>query len=181
VGVTAPGLLFEDVVISGQLPELSYGVITPVHLMRWSAAIENWHRIHYDAEFAVNHDGLPERLINGTFKQHMLTSLVWNWIGSQSWLWKITYRFKGMDVVGDHLAAEGSVIGTERASDYGLVMIEIGIRNARTSEMTTTGQAVAAVRYRSGPPVPYPFVPPGAVAGGTADGPAGRAVEDQPS
>lgn len=160
--VMAPKLLFEDVTVGSQLPVLSYGVITPVHLVRWSAAIENWHRIHYDADFAINHDGLPERLLNGTFKQHMLTSMVWNWIGPQSWLWKITFRFRGMDVVGDRLEAEGSVTGTERVVGYGLVMIDIGIRNARTAELTTTGQAVAVVRYRGGPEVPYPFVPPAA-------------------
>jgi hydroxyacyl-ACP dehydratase HTD2-like protein with hotdog domain len=35
------------------------GTISTAHIMRWSAAVENWHRIHYDHRFATEHDKLP--------------------------------------------------------------------------------------------------------------------------
>ena len=37
--------------------------------MRWSAAMENWHKIHYDLPFATGHDRLPGLLINGSLQQ----------------------------------------------------------------------------------------------------------------
>ena len=70
----AVALSFEDVAVGDELPALVRGPLTSTHVMRWSAAIENWHRIHYDQPFAVGHDGLPGLLINGSFKQHLLVA-----------------------------------------------------------------------------------------------------------
>ena len=43
---------FDDVTVGQEMPPLVIGPMTPTHLFRWSAAIENWHRIHYDDPFA---------------------------------------------------------------------------------------------------------------------------------
>ena len=53
--------------------------MTTLHLMRWSAAIENWHRIHYDRPYAVEHDKLPDVLVSGYWKQQAANAqrLVW--------------------------------------------------------------------------------------------------------
>ena len=52
--------------------DLAIGPLTTAHVMRWSAAIENWHRIHYDQAFAVYHEGLPNVGIQGSWKQSTL-------------------------------------------------------------------------------------------------------------
>jgi len=72
---------FEDVAIGSDIPGLEKGPLTTAHLMRWSAAMENWHKIHYDKPFAMEHDKLPGLLINGSLKQQfvmqMLAILSW--------------------------------------------------------------------------------------------------------
>ncbi len=50
---------FEDVHEGMELPKYIYSP-TPTHLFRWSAAIENFHRIHYDLDFGLNHDKNPQ-------------------------------------------------------------------------------------------------------------------------
>ena len=57
------------------------GPITPSHLVRWAAAMENWHRIHFDWRYATAHDGLPDVVVNGSWKQHVLLQLVTDWAG----------------------------------------------------------------------------------------------------
>ena len=47
---------FEDFEVGTALPLLEKGPLTSAHLMRWSAAMENWHKIHYDKPFAVESD-----------------------------------------------------------------------------------------------------------------------------
>ena len=69
-------LYFEDVSIGDEVTPLVKGPMSPLHLMRWSAAIENWHRIHYDETFSKEHDGLPERRVNGSWKQHVLVQMM---------------------------------------------------------------------------------------------------------
>src|SRR3546814_5839823 len=79
---------FEDVSAGFELPILRKGPLTSVHLMRWSAAMENWHRIHYDQAFAIDHDKLPGILINGSLKQQFVMQSLADWAGTHGWVWK---------------------------------------------------------------------------------------------
>ena len=57
-------IYYEDVNEGDELPKYVYKP-TPTHLFRWSAAIENFHRIHYDLDFGLNHDRNPSILVHG--------------------------------------------------------------------------------------------------------------------
>ena len=154
-----PSPLFDAVPIGLELPMLEKGPLGPVHLMRWSAAMENWHKIHYDTPFAVNHDKLPGVLLNGSFKQQWLAQLLKDWVGLNGWVWKLNYQFRAMNLVGETLTIWGKVTARRDTPDYGLVELDIGIVNDQGKE-STPGKATVAVPYRNGKPVPYPFVSP---------------------
>lgn len=152
-------LYFEDVAIGLDIPGLEKGPMTTAHLMRWSAAMENWHKIHYDKPFAMNHDKLPDLLINGSLKQQFLMQLLADWAGPGGWVWKAGFQFRAMNLVNETLHIWGRVTGTREAQEFGLIDIELGIQNDREKE-STPGTAVVALPYRYGKPLPYPFVPP---------------------
>lgn len=151
------GLTFEAVAVGDVLPELVRGPLSTTHVMRWSAAIENWHRIHYDQPFAVGHDGLPGLLLNGSYKQHLLVGLMRGWLEPSGWLARIAMSFRGMDLVGDTLSAWGRVSETAERDGLGIVVCEIGIRNQRDADSTTTGTATGVLPLRGRGAVPYPF------------------------
>ena len=159
MGVMGETPWFEDVPLGWALPLLEKGPLTVMHLMRWSAAMENWHRIHYDREFAVGHDGLPGLLVNGSLKQQFIVQLLKDWAGADGWVWKVGFQFRAMSLVGETLRVWASVAGKHEADGYGLVDLELGIVNGQGVE-STPGTAVVALPYRAGPPVPYPFIPP---------------------
>lgn len=150
---------FEDIQAGMQLAPLPKGPLGPAHLMRWSAAMENWHRIHYDRTFAVEHDKLPDILINGSLKQQFLIQLLRDWVEPDGWVWKVDFQFRAKNLVGEMLYAWARVVDTRRAPDFGLVNLEIGIHNDEGLQ-STPGTAVVALPYRDGAPLPYPFVPP---------------------
>jgi acyl dehydratase len=149
-------LWFEDVSVGDEVMPLVRGPLTPAHLMRWSAAIENWHRIHYDQRFAVDHDELADLLVNGSWKQHFLVQMMRAWLGPAGWLAKISFQFRGMDVVNSTLTAWGTVTKTFERDGLGFVVCDIGIRDENGKE-NTPGTAVGVLPLRAGPPVPYPF------------------------
>lgn len=149
---------FEDYKVGDKLGSIQKGPMRSAHVMRWSAAIENWHRIHYDETFAREHDKLAGVLVQGSWKQHVLVQLVKDAIGHEAWLWKLSFRYKGPDLVGDTIIAEGEV-KQARAID-GLGFLTLAVRLAKPDgSATTEGQAVAVVPLRGGKPVPYPFEP----------------------
>jgi acyl dehydratase len=150
---------FEDIKPGDDLPAIKKGPLTSAHLMRWSAAMENWHKIHYDLPFAKEHDKLPALLINGSFKQQFLSELLKEWAGDQGWVWKINFQFRAMNLLGETLTIWGKVKDTRREKDYGVAELDIGIVNDEGKE-STPGTAAVALPYRGGKPVHYPFVPP---------------------
>jgi hydroxyacyl-ACP dehydratase HTD2-like protein with hotdog domain len=154
-----PQTYFEDVTEGHLLEPLTFGPLTTTHLMRWSAAIENWHKIHYDRSFATQHDKLPDLLINGSLKQQFIVALLKRWAGAQGWVWKVRFEMRAMSLVGETLTAWARVTGKHRSARYGLVEAELGTRNEVGIE-STPGSATIALPYRGGDPVPYPFVPP---------------------
>ena len=127
--------------------------------MRWSAAIENWGRIHYDWHYATRHDKLPGLLVNGSWKQHVLAQMLKDWAGRGGWPWKIGFEYRGMDVVGEKIIAWGRVKGKRDAEGLGFIELDIGLRDSHGMD-STTGTAVVVLPKRGGRPVPYPFVPP---------------------
>lgn len=155
--------MFEDISVGDKIGPVLKGPFTTAHLMRWSAAMENWHKIHYDLPFATGHDKLPGLLINGSLKQQFLAQMLKDWAGPGGWVWKLRFQFRAMDLVGERLAVWGQVTATHRVDMpqgvYGLVDIDIGIRNQASTE-STPGSAVVALPLRDGPAIPYPFVPP---------------------
>ena len=151
--------VFEDVRPGNEIGPLLKGPLGATHLMRWSASMENWHRIHYDRTFAVEHDGLPDILINGSLKQQFIIQLLKDWAGRDGWVWKARFQFRAMNFVGETLSVWGRVTAVQDTDAYGLVDLDLGIRNEHGAE-STPGSAVVALPHRDGPPVPYPFRAP---------------------
>lgn len=157
--VIANTMFYEDVALGSEIPRLAKGPLTTAHLMRWSAAMENWHKIHYDKPFAIGHDKLPGLLVNGSLKQQFMLQLLKDWVGPGGWVWKVSFQFRAMNLVEETLSVWGRVTGKRDGPGYGLIDLELGIVNDENKE-STPGKATVAVPYRGGVPVPYPFVPP---------------------
>ncbi|ORE94062.1 hypothetical protein ATO13_08311 [Stappia sp. 22II-S9-Z10] len=150
--------LFDSINVGDSITPLVKGPMTTAHIMRWSSAIENWHRIHYDRTYAQEHDKLPDVMVNGSWKQHVLIQLVSDWAGEDGWVVEIDFQFRGMDVPGNTLTAFGTVTETRDCGAYGLVMLEIGLKN-ETGQNGTPGTASVLLPKAGGPPVPYPLDP----------------------
>jgi acyl dehydratase len=154
----AEAVYFESVDIGADIPALTKGPMTTAHIIRWSAAMENWHKIHYDWRYATQHDGLPDVLINGSWKQHVLAQVLTDWVGETGWVWKMNFQYRGMNVPGDTLTAWGRVTGKTQRGSFGVIDLEIGIKDQDGKE-GSPGTASVVLPLRNGPPVPYPFDP----------------------
>ncbi len=150
-------LYYEDIPLHQPLLRLTKGPMSTAHIMRWSAAMENWHRIHYDHHFATGHDKLPDVLVNGSWKQHVLVQLMKDALGRESWLWRIRFRYQKMDVAGDTVVAEATAIAKQEIDGLGFVTCRVVLRD-QNNNVSTAGAAIGVIALRDGPKVPYPFV-----------------------
>jgi hypothetical protein len=111
--------------------------------------------------FAIEHDKLPGLLINGSLKQQFMMQVLKDWVGPSGWVWKVSFQFRAMNLVGETIRVWGKVIDVRRTADFGLVDLELGILNDHDKE-STPGSGTVALPYRGGKPLPYPFVAPAA-------------------
>ena len=149
---------YDDVGEGDELPKYIYRP-TPTHLFRWSAAIENWHRIHYDLDFALNHDRNPALLVQGSWKQSVVPQYLKDWTLPDGWPWKASFEHRAMLVPGDILIMWGRVTGKYEKDGLGFVDLEIGMKTQSEIE-SMPGRATVVLPIHGGRPVPYPFVPP---------------------
>ena len=149
---------FEDLRVGDELPTIKKGPMSTAHIVRWSASMENWHRIHYDWKYATEHDGLPDVMVNGSWKQHVLIQLLADWVGETGWPWRLKFQYRSMNVPGDTLTVWGRVTKTEQRNGFGLVDLDIGLKNQNGVE-SSPGTATVVLPLRGGKPVPYPFDP----------------------
>ena len=153
-----PPRSYEDTEVGEVIGPVTYGPLTVMHLVRWGAALENWHRIHYDWPFCVDHEGLPGPVVNGSWKQQVLAQLLKDWAGHTGWLHALEFEFRGMDVVGATLRAAARVTSRTAREDHGEVHCAIELTND-AGRATTIGRAVVRLPLRDGPPVRYPLDP----------------------
>ena len=151
-------LYYDDVHEGMELPKYIYQP-TPTHLFRWSAAIENWHRIHYDLDFALNHDRNPSLLVQGSWKQSVVPQYLKDWTLPDGWPWKASFEHRAMLVPGDILIMWGRVTEKHEREGLGFVDLEIGMKTQDGVE-SMPGRATVVLPIRGGRPIPYPFVPP---------------------
>ena len=151
-------LYYEDIDEDLELPKYIYKP-TPTHLFRWSAAIENFHRIHYDLDFGLNHDKNPSILVHGSWKQSVVPQYLKDWTSPGGWPWKARFEHRAMLVPGDILIVWGRVTGKYEKQQMGFIELEIGMKTQDGIE-SMPGSATVVLPLRNGPEIPYPFVPP---------------------
>ena len=152
-------LYYGDVEVGQDLPTYVIGPITPTHLFRRSAAIENWHRIHYDQDFAIYHEGLPNVLGQGSWKQSVMPQYLKDLTLPDGWAWKVTFQHRAMIVPGDTLTCWAKVTNKYEKSGLGFIELEVGMKNQDEIE-TCPGSGTIVLPIKGGRPVPYPFKPP---------------------
>jgi len=81
---------------------------TAVDLVAYGAATWDWHRLHYDVDFARSRK-LPGVIVDGQAFGALLARAALDWAGPRAFIAKMSLRMKSMAFAGDTLRAEGTV------------------------------------------------------------------------
>ena len=148
-------LYYDDVSVGQQMPPLVIGPLTPTHLFRWSAAIENWHRIHYDQSFAIYHEGLPSILGQGSWKQSISAALSQGPLPAGRLAVESEIPASRDDRAGRHDHGMGHSYEEVRRGRTGLVELDVGMRlPSKTRDLSGKGDDRAADQGRQRDPLP---------------------------
>ena len=84
--------------------------------------------------------------MNGSFKQQFIMQYLKDLAGLEGWAWKAKFQFRAMDVVGTTLDVWARVKRKIPAEGFGLVELDLGIRNLEGRE-STPGTGLIALPF----------------------------------
>ncbi len=134
----------ETLKVGDLLPALSFGPVTSEHLVRWVAASEDFHAIHYDKDFAIK-QGLPGVVMQGPFKLALIERQLLDLLGEKGRLISLSCTYRATDVLGAKLTFQPKVTAIEPAGDGYRINVDIRAENDKGA-VTVEGKAVMAVK-----------------------------------
>jgi acyl dehydratase len=81
---------------------------TAVDLVAYGAATWDWHRLHYDVDYARSRK-LPGVIVDGQAFGALFARAALDWAGPRAFIRRLSFKMKSMAFAGDTLRAEGEV------------------------------------------------------------------------
>ena len=116
----APTRSATTIVVGAALPEYER-CFTQVDLVAYGAATWDWHRLHYDLEYARSKK-LPGTLVDGQAFGAVFARVAQDWAGPRAFIARLSFKMKSMAFAGDTLRAVGEVTAI-RAVDGGHIVV----------------------------------------------------------
>ena len=131
----------EGVKVGEALPLLQK-TFTTADLVAYGAATWDWHRVHYDVDFARGMK-LPAVIVDGQTFGALFARVALDWAGPRAFLVRLSFKMKSMAFAGDTLCAEGEVLDVR---DHTVVLAQRLIGNGRlVAEATSEVKLPAAM------------------------------------
>ncbi len=96
--------------------------ITTDRIMAYGAATWDWHRLHYDREYARSL-GLPDIVLDGQALGGLFAGGLIAWLGPGAFIGKLSFRLRSMVFPGDTLRCAGEVTAVEAAGEAVIVKV----------------------------------------------------------
>jgi acyl dehydratase len=111
------------------LPPLEH-TFTAAGLVAYGAATWDWHRMHYDVDYARSKK-LPGPVVDGQAYGALLARAALDWAGPRAFVTRLAFRMKSMTFAGDTVRAEGEVTGVRAGTNGPIVVLAQRLTGAR--------------------------------------------------
>jgi len=136
-------VFYEDVREGTEIPQLAV-VCDVVSQVKWAGVNKDYAPYHFEKEYALS-IGLPNSIVNGSFKVALLFKMLKSWVGDGGTVKKLSCQHRGIDIVGDTVKFKGIV---KQLMGRGDVECEVWAENPK-GERTVRGTAIVALPLRA--------------------------------
>jgi acyl dehydratase len=123
----------------GPIPTVRIGETSIDDVVRWTAAIDDYSPIHYDAAVAEER-GFAGPVVNGPWKAALLARMLTQWLDGRGVVERLECRYQRPDVVGGPLTCRGEVVAEHERGAERLLECRLEVEGA-DSVVTVTGSA----------------------------------------
>ena len=112
----------------GQTLPTAEKTFSAVDLVMYGAATWDWHRLHYDSEFAQQLK-LPAPVIDGQVYGALFARQAVDWLGPRAFVQRLAFRMRSMAFAGDTLRVEGEVSAVRPGEGHSVVILAQRLTN----------------------------------------------------
>jgi acyl dehydratase len=95
---------------------------TTVDLMAYGAATWDWHRLHYDLDYARSVK-LANVVVDGQALGAVCTKPLLDWLGPRAFIRTLSLKYRAMVFAGDTVRGEGEIRGIRAERDHDIVSV----------------------------------------------------------
>jgi acyl dehydratase len=95
---------------------------TAVDLMAYGAATWDWHRLHYDLDYARSVQ-LPKVIVDGQALGAVCVKPLLDWLGPRAFVRRLSLKYRAMVFAGETVRGEGEISAIRAEGDHDIVSI----------------------------------------------------------
>jgi acyl dehydratase len=119
--------------IGAPIPPLER-VLTQMRLVAYGAATWDWHRLHYEPEYAAARN-IPGPIVDGQMFGALLAEALIDWLGPRAFIRRMSFRLRAMVFAGETVRCEGEVASILAEADCDVVV--------RVAQRVRVGERIA--------------------------------------
>ena len=112
--------------IGAPIPPLER-VLTQMRLVAYGAATWDWHRLHYEREYAAARK-IPGPIVDGQMFGALLAEALIDWLGPRAFIRRMSFRLRAMVFAGETVRCEGEVASILAEADCDVVRVTQRVR-----------------------------------------------------
>ena len=101
--------------------------LTQVRLVAYGGATWDWHRLHYEAEYAAAR-GIAGPIVDGQMFGALLAEALLDWLGPRAFIRRMNFRLRAMVFAGETVRCEGEVTSIVREAENDVVRVSQRVR-----------------------------------------------------
>ena len=101
--------------------------LTQMRLVAYGGATWDWHRLHYEAEYAAARN-IAGPIVDGQMFGALLAEALLDWLGPRAFIRRMNFRLRAMVFAGETVRCEGEVTSIVTEADSGVVRVSQRVR-----------------------------------------------------
>jgi len=112
--------------VSTPIPPLERA-LTQVRMVAYGGATWDWHRLHYEPEYAAARD-IAGPIVDGQMFGALLAEALLDWLGPRAFIRRMSFRLRAMVFAGETVRCEGEVTSIAAERDCDVVQVAQRVR-----------------------------------------------------
>jgi len=102
-------------------------VLTQVRMVAYGGATWDWHRLHYEREYAAARS-IAGPIVDGQMFGALLAEALLDWLGPRAFIRRMSFRLRAMVFAGETVRCEGEVTSIASERDCEVVRVAQRVR-----------------------------------------------------